>query len=255
MIKQLGLLFAATLSLASQATVLTYDGLGTGLAGSVDSSAPLGNGAWTADTFGGTAPYSQYYFYFDFDTSTAEYLLGDLQSVSFKTNKPTSGEQNDFFVQIYTTQDGVEDGSWFGQRITFDPRYAANLNAPAGTWNTWSTSGPENVLAIYDSANNFFGGYNGPTLAELLDPAYQDDDLYSFSNVDYASEQILGIKIGTGSAWASSFEGSIDDVVFDFGNRGQLAFDLEPAEVSAPATAGMMALSLLYLFRLKRRAK
>ncbi|WP_218311651.1 PEP-CTERM sorting domain-containing protein [Alteromonas antoniana] len=255
MFKRLSLVLVAALSFSSQAAVVAYNGLGTGITGTTDPSAPVGDGAWSADTFGGAAPYSEYYFYFDFDTSTAEYFLGNLESVSFKTKKPTSGEQNDFFVQIYTTQDGISDGSWFGQRVTFDPRYAANINAPGNTWNTWSTNGTENILAVYDSANGFFGGYSGPTLAQLLDPAYTDDNVYSSSDVDYASEQILGIKIGTGSGWASSFEGSIDDVVFDFGNQGLLAFDLEPAEVSAPATLGLFGLGLLCALRTRKKIK
>lgn len=238
-------------SLNINATILTLTGqtyVGNNLTEITDSSAPAGDGAWSASTLGNADSYSDYWLYFDDDTSTTEYTLGNLLSVSFETKKPLAGEQNDFFLQIYTTADGIEDGAgWFGQRVTFDPRYAANLNAPANTWNRWSTSGAENVLAIYDSAGGFFGGSSGPTLAQLLDPSFQDDGIYSKSNVDYASEQVRGIRIATGTAWASGFEGSIDNIALDFGNDGLLNFDLEATQVSAPTTFGLLGIFIAFM--------
>ncbi|WP_032097155.1 MULTISPECIES: hypothetical protein [unclassified Alteromonas] len=238
-------------SLGSNATILTLDGqtnAGNNLTEITDPSAPAGNGAWSASTLGDAGSFSDYWLYFDDDTSSTEYTLGNLLSVSFDTKKPLAGEQNDFFLQIYTTTDGIADGArWYGQRVTFDPRYAANLNAPADTWNSWSTSGTENVLAIYDSAGGFFGGYSGPTLAQLLDPSYQDDGNYSNSIVDYASEQVRGIRIATGTGWASSFEGAIDNISLDFGNDGTLNFDLEATQVSAPANLGLFGLFAAFI--------
>ncbi|MBC3765163.1 PEP-CTERM sorting domain-containing protein [Neptunicella marina] len=226
---------------------LTDPETGQGLeAGQTTPAAPLGNSAWSATTFGNAGAYSEYYLYWDTDPSTTEYYLGDLISLSFDTLK-NSGV-NDFFIQIYTTVDGNHDGSgWYGQRLTFDPLYANNINAPANNWNTWSTLAGTNQLNVYDHQN--YGGYAAPTLAQLLDGSYVDDPFYTFDDIDYSREAIRGITIKTGSAWGTTFSGSIDNVNFDFGNKGQLQFDLEANSVPEPAMLVLFSLGLIGLRR------
>ncbi len=237
------LLLACGLTTAAHATVVTLDNpdAAIGFGGEQTTpAAPLGEGAWSSTTMTGDDTYSLQYLYWDTDTTTTEYYLGDLLSLSYQTLK-ASGE-NDFFIQIYTTIDLNNDGAgWYGQRLTFDPLYANNKNAPNDIWNTWSTSGSENQLTVYDHQN--FGGYDAPTLAELLDDTYTDNELYTFGNVDYAAEAILAISIKTGSGWAKNFAGSIDNVVLDFGEKGLMQFDLEPASVPEPSTFAVFALA------------
>lgn len=225
---------------ASAATIM-LDEPGRGFTSSAMADAPLGNGAWSANTFGEPESYSQQYILWESSAADADYRLGDLMSLSFETLKP-SGD-NDFFIQIYTFKDGTNDGaSWYGQRITFDPLYAKNKNAPADTWNTWSTAEGENQLAIYDHQN--YGGYEAPTFAELMDENYSDDEYYTFPGVNYASEIIKGIVVKTGSGWANTFEGSIDNINLEFTGNRSLQIDLEPASVPAPSTFVLFVLAL-----------
>ncbi len=234
-------LLASHLSLA---TVITDDVLdpSSGLIGTFDPTAPVGDGAWTANTFGNPGSKSFQWLYWN-DTGS-EFTLGDLLSLSFDTNKPVESPNNDFYISIYTIADGTNDGaSWYGQRLAFDPFYASSVNGPANQWNTWSTSGSENMLSVYD--HGIDGGYSAPSLTDLLDGTYTDDDIYSFANVNYNSEKIRGISISTGSAWGNTYQGSIDNVNLDFGNAGSLSFDLEPTSVPEPSTLAIFALAMI----------
>ncbi len=233
---------------SAKASVITSDvlTLSSGLEGTLDSSAPVGNGAWSATTFGGPAGAKSFQWLY-WNDNGSEFTIGDLISLSFETQKPVDSPNNDFYISIYTVADGVSDGSsWYGQRLQFDPLYASSINGPADVWNTWATNGTVNTLSVYD--HGIAGGYSAPSLSQLLDDNYNDDDLYSFSNVNYNNEKVRGISISTGSAWGNTFEGSIDNININFGNAGALNFDLEPASVPEPSSFAILLVGIAGLF-------
>jgi hypothetical protein len=92
-----------------------------------------------------------------------EVLVSEVASMSFYTNKPTGPTTEDWFFIVYTkpfandvftvpVNTAVTARSWFyGSRFHALVDLSQNLNAPANTWNQWSTSAGTNQLTFAES--------------------------------------------------------------------------------------------------------
>jgi len=227
------------------------------------SEAMIGTGAWQAN---GTAA-SQYYLYaspaIGGNSSTEQGLgqltISSLSSLSFSTFNTAAGALPDWYLIIYTAPQSGGEASWYGNRLILEP-YVGNNLTPASTaanqWNTFSTVAGVNQLTINDSvlAGNL-GFYNQPTLANIQSGPITWSTLTSGGSstpISYGSQNIEGIVLCTGSAWAAGFTGLVDDVNINSTTQGNVQFDLEP--VPEPTTMTMIAGALLLLpFTLRRR--
>jgi len=156
--------------------------------------------------------------------------VGDIVSVSYATKKLTVPEGSadvDFGFYIYTEVDEDADSSWYGKRLTAEPYFAKDYDAPADQWNVWTTAGEKNVLTFYDTNNNggLHGTYTDPTLAELLAGPYTWPN---GKTVDYSSEKVMAFKFGTGSAWSAGFDGLLDSITIETTTK-KVTIDLEAA--------------------------
>jgi hypothetical protein len=106
--------------------------------------------------------------------------------------------------------------------------YSNGLNAPANTWNQWSTGGAVNQLVWYDAPRTFQGFSGGPTLANLQAGPVNWANYPSGSTgiVDYSHESVKYIKLATGSSWAG-FTGYLDAINITLNNGHSLTLDLE----------------------------
>lgn len=145
--------------------------------------------------------------------------VDDLTHVSYYTKKETETSGSDLhnvYLQIYTEQDGTDDGSWYGYRITAEPYFAQDLDAPGGQWIKWSTSDGDNQLTFFDDSYVGFGYYDGqPTLQELqagsIDWSARKSGATS-TDIDYGQETIKYITLQTGSGYPESFAAFLDTI-------------------------------------------
>jgi hypothetical protein len=211
----------------------------------------IGTGAWQAN---GTAA-SQYYLYANANSSTEQGLgqltINSLSSLSFSTFNTAAGALPDWYLIIYTAPYTGGEASWYGNRLILEPYVGKNLS-PASTaanqWNTFSTVAGVNQLTVDDSAKSGNQGfYTQPTLANIQSgtvtwSAYTVGG--SSTPINYGSQNIEGIVLSTGTAWAPGFTGLVDDVNIN-SSQGNVQFDLEA--VPEPTTMTMLASVLLLL--------
>lgn len=149
-----------------------YPGLLSGAIG-VREEANTIDGSWlTAVDTSGNGNDDKFQLYLspdDLFENAGGVTIDDLTHVSYHTKKEkeTSGaEPYNVYLQLYTEQDGVDDGSWYGYRITAEPYFTRDLDAPGGEWIVWSTKDRDNQLTYFD--DSYVGFYGGqPTLSEL----------------------------------------------------------------------------------------
>ncbi len=222
--------FAATTHIeANGSTALSFGCLGS------TTEAYTGSGSWQADN---SKPYVEFYFYIDEATLGTSITVGDIESISYRTKDGSLapyGSGVDFFVAIYT-QPFVGGDSWYGHRLNAEPLYSNNYSYTAAAWNHWVTDGATNELTWIDHNHaNLIGGYGGPTLADIQAGPITWSDYFGSGDltpIDYASEEVWLIKFGTGTAWAASFDGHIDDLVMILkpaAGGDTLSFDFEGA--------------------------
>lgn len=172
--------------------------------------------------------------------------LSDIADISYHTYKTSAQNGVNFYINVYTDPDGVnDDASWYGHRITFEPLYAYNFSDVLNTWNTWSTSAGTNQLTAFDSNHTVIGFYNGPTLADLqsgpLDwGAYPTSG--SSSVIDFSGETVKYIVLDTGNPWASSFEGLVDALTITLTNGESVTVDLDTITSDSCKNGGWQAL-------------
>ncbi|GAB3672181.1 PEP-CTERM sorting domain-containing protein [Salinisphaera aquimarina] len=155
--------------------------------------------------------------------------IGDLAALSFWTNQAPQSTPVNWYVNVYTLKDDLNDDGFYGRRLNFEPIYADNRNEQDNVWTQWSTDGTENRLRVFDAnrgdSGPVFGTHTDPFLSDLTSGPVNWSDYssaYEDALVDYRDEEISYISIATGSGWADGFSGLIDGFGIDWrdGNGG-----------------------------------
>jgi uncharacterized repeat protein (TIGR01451 family) len=195
------------------------------------AGSPLGKGAW----FVNNSP-AKMEIYLDPTkpplNALGTFKIDDIQSISYQTKKPTDQGSPDFFLVLYTVPDGNDDtSSWYGYRLNAEPYFSRNLNAPANSWNTWTTDNTTNQLTFFDSAKTgTYGFYGQPTLQDLQSGPINwstYNSSYTNQDIDYGNETVKYISIQTGSGWSSTFTGYLDAITISLKNGTTATIDLE----------------------------
>lgn len=199
------------------------------------SDSPLGKGAWW---FNKSATKMELYIdptMSPFDDILGSFTIDDIASISYQTKKPGGARSVDFFLAIYTAPDGNDDtAGWYGYRLNAEPYFSNNLNAPANTWNTWSTAAGSNQLTFFDTAKTGgYGFYGQPTLQDLQAGAINWSSIPNCApscvnqSIDYGAETVKYISIQTGSSWSSTFEGYLDNLSIRLKDGKKVTIDFE----------------------------
>jgi hypothetical protein len=172
--------------------------------------------------------------------------IDDIQSISYFTNKPGATGDPDWTFYIYTALQGSGDsGSFYHTRLNSEP-YLTNtpaVDAPANTWNEWSTDAP-NPMRFYDANRNggIFGTYTDPTLADLQAGSMTWPG--QVTPIDYGPEVINLFSFQTGSAWANGFVGLLDGftVTLNDGTSSTVNFEAAPGAAAVPEPGSLVLL-------------
>jgi len=156
--------------------------------------------------------------------------IADVASIKARSRR-NDATTPDFMMLVYTvphTTPAENDASWYARRLHAAFAWAAAPNAPASTWNTFSTSTGANELRFWDFRNanvaageqpndNYFSLANmqsGPvTPAGVTDPR------------DYRTEQVRFVTFSSLSSDAT-FDGSLDGIEIMLKNGKGVNIDL-----------------------------
>ncbi|HEV2448295.1 MAG TPA: PEP-CTERM sorting domain-containing protein, partial [Candidatus Sulfopaludibacter sp.] len=190
--------------------------------------------------------------------------IGDLQSISYWTNKPGDSGSPDWTFYIYTalgTGTGANEASWYHTRLNSEPYLTGTPSAsdPSNTWHEWSTGDPANPMRFYDAGRDggIYGTYTDPTLANLEAGAINwnsYNSVYANNTYDYRGDVISKFSLQTGSAWGNGFQGMVDGVTIALNNGDTVKLNLDA--VPEPASV-VMLLTMVGLVggALRRKAK
>lgn len=165
-----------------------------------NNQAALGDCSWRHD---GTSGGKLEFFLTPVSLGFGTLKFGDLQFIRYRTWKPFGNQSSaDFYLQMNS------DPFNTAGRPTAEPLYVNNENAPASTWNTWSTDPGTNQLVFSDSlaapngAGTNPGFYSGPTLQTITGGPVNWGSFAgsgSSSVFDYSTVNINRIGIDTAS--------------------------------------------------------
>ncbi len=166
-----------------------------------------------------------------FPAEAATMSVNDIASISYWTKRPSAsvGAGEDWWIQLYTRPDGVDDGgSWYGYR--FINNYQDHTDVDA--WTQYSTS---------DAGWTF--RENKKNLAPQNYADFQST---------YGNELVEMISVQTNSGW-NGFDGYMDglEITLTNGSVGRVNFEVVPE----PATVALIGLGLVAgaLFLRRRR--
>ena len=168
----------------------------------------------------------------------------------------TSPTYVNWYLELYTTADGVNDDAWYGHRMNLEPYFANNPSAPANTWTEWGTDAGTNQLRVFDAnrgaSGPIFGTYQDPTWSDISSGAVDWNSYFSgyeTGTTDYRAEEVWFWNISTGSGWASGFLGQVDGIRIQLtnGDVGTVNF-----EVPTPASAALLGMAGLAATRRRR---
>lgn len=224
---------AAACEVVPKSYTVVLDGTVANQAGAAATNAAhyLGNGAWEAVLGQKMELYVSPALVPEFGNQPI--YFGEIKSITYHTNKPGPQTSVDFSMNIYTAWFTGSTSSWYGYRLSAEPYFSKNLNAPSNQWNTWSTNPGTNQLTFYDTNNDggVYGFYTQPTLQQLQS-GYIDWQSYLPSapetSIDYSSQQVKYFEFGTGTAWAGTFRGYFDAITISLWDGTSVTFDLEP---------------------------
>jgi hypothetical protein len=185
--------------------------------------------------------------------------VGQLEKISFWTNKPGDSTQPDWTLTIYT-KPGASGNSAisYQSKLNSEPYFTSLLaqpSKPGGQWNKWSTDGAD-PLRFYDNPRTgHFGANDDPTLADLTSGSVTFDPTTTPVSRDYRYEEILYFSLGTGSAWSSTFTGLVDGLSIT-ARGATVNLDLEAvAAIPEPETYALMLAGLAVVGAAARRRK
>jgi hypothetical protein len=241
----LGLLLAVASALNAEAGIITLTLLPSDptasnvVAGS--SNAPgFPTGSWASPGVGGK---SEWYLPAS-ALFSGPVTVNDIASISYWTNKPTTGADPDWTFYIYTAKQSG-DPNFYHSRLNSEPLYTSSI-VPPNTWHEWSTNNGANSMRFYDANRNggIFGTFADPTLAMLQGGPFTWPN--SVSN-NYGSEIISLFSLQTGSAWANGFTGQVDGLTITLknGDIGIVNFESQVAPAAVPEPASLAVWSLI----------
>lgn len=173
--------------------------------------------------------------------------IGDINSISYSTKKSGGASSPDWFIQIYTSPyAGSPGSSWYGNRIQAEPYLGANLDAPGGQWNDWTTNSGTNSLNWGDSSDGDFGAGIG-NWADLKQTSVLG------GSGTYGDASVLFFTFGTGSGWANGFDGQIGPITVTFTNGTGTIINFEASTPVVPGPAGLAGLLGLAVVGRRRR--
>jgi hypothetical protein len=190
----------------------------------------IGSGAWQNNPAVGAPDYKME-FYLPL-TALGSFTIDQIASLQFSTKKVLpAGSNLDFFWSIYTV--GTNHG-WYNERLTSEPMYYNNYNAPYNSWTTYQTTAgasQPNQMTFFDS-NHSPAGYNGaPTLADLqagpINFNYTSPYWTSGSGIDYGAQTVKYISLATGSCCNATMLSYLDDITITLNNGDVVIYDLE----------------------------
>jgi len=169
-------------------------------------------------------------------------VVGEIDEISYWTNKNGGPGDADFYLLIYTEPlgDGSDDASWYNKRLNAEPYFISlagdQVVAPANQWNEWSTAGSGNTapLRFVDANRTGIGlGYGDgvmPTLQDLQSGPIDWSSLRSggeSTSIDYASQSVRSLAVSTGNPWNVGFDGLLDSITVRLTDGTELVLDLE----------------------------
>jgi hypothetical protein len=157
------------------------------------------------------------------------FTVADIASIRVSTRR-NDATTPDFTMLVYTTPtDDPGDSSWYRYRLHAELANADMLNAPASTWNTYSTSAGENQIRFWDYRNSSVGAGEQPsdnyfTLADMqAGPVVPAGT--TLEGRDYRAETVKFLTFSTYSNY-TAFDGSIDGIEIRLTNGRVLALDV-----------------------------
>jgi len=227
----------------------SYAGAGGSVAGVQGNFAPgYDSGSWTWN-MAGADPKAEVYI----DPASlfnGTVTVGDIASISYFTNKPTTPSNVDWSFYIYTQQTGVGDtGSFYHSRLISEPYLSPNgASYTPNAWTQWN-SNTTTGLRVYDTARD--GGIQGTPSDPFLGNAFNGAITYptNGATVNYTGEAVKYFSLQTGTPWtaADAFNGLVDGLVITLknGDEGIVNFEAVPEPstwvMGAMITAALVA--------------
>lgn len=230
----------------TEITLLPSDvgGTASGIGGTQGSFAPgFDSGSWNFQSGGDTK--AEVYI-----TPSALFsgavTVGDISSISYWTNKPTTTNNVDWYFNIYTQKTGISDGgSFYHSRLVSEPYFSPNgATYTPNAWTQWN-SNPTTGLRVYDTFRN--GGGAGAYTDPFLNAAFNGPITYATNNntVDYTGETVKYFSLQTALDWSAGFPGLMDGLTITLknGDIGIVNFEAVP-EPTTWLAAGLVAAAL-----------
>lgn len=142
--------------------------------------------------------------------------IGDIVSISWDTKRPsgTSATEPDWFLDVFTQPDGVNDAAWYGRNFDFIAGSGDdNSDFQAGAWNTWVANGAGG--SAEGIPVKFFDNDDPGFPPQYIDLSAPDNSLSGSD--DILSEEVWFLALGTATNY-DGFDGLIDN--FRFSYRG-----------------------------------
>lgn len=163
-----------------------------------------------------------------------EVKIGEIESISYWTKNSVAqyGNSVDWALVLYTKPyvGDLSTPSWYGDRYGAEPYFSSQLNAPANTWNQWTSDAGDNQLRFYESTQ----GAPGANFGSYTDPYWSAFKAsLALSSQPRALRDVLYFSIQTGAAWTAGFTGKLDGLRVELTDGSVANVNFEPFVVAA----------------------